>query len=175
MPGKFIDRILDSMKLNDDDDEFDDDYDDFDDIDPEPAQTQKRGGKTDHDEESEEDQDEKVSSLKNRRSQPTVVSSHPSRTLEVCMIRPKSVEEGREICETLLSGRAVVINLEGINMDVAQRIVDFTSGACYAINGNLQNISSYIFIVTPVNVELSGDFQDIVGGNLDMSSFNINI
>ena len=93
----------------------------------------------------------------------------------MCMIRPKSVEEGREICDTLLSGRAVVINLEGINMDVAQRIIDFTSGACYSMNGNLQKISSYIFIVTPQSVELSGDFQEILSGALDVSTLNISL
>ena len=69
-----------------------------------------------------------------------------------------------------------MINLEGINMDIAQRIIDFTSGACYSINGNLQKISNYIFIVTPQSVELSGDFQELLGGTLDtMSTFNINI
>jgi cell division inhibitor SepF len=61
-------------------------------------------------------------------------------------------------------------------MDIAQRIIDFTSGACYSINGNLQKISNYIFIVTPQSVELSGDFQELLGGTLDsMSTFNINI
>ena len=60
--------------------------------------------------------------------------------------------------------------------ETAQRIIDFTSGACYSINGNLQKISNYIFIVTPAAVELSGDFQELLGGSLDsMSTFNINI
>lgn len=172
MANKFIDKILDSMKLNDDD--MDEEFDDFDDMDEEPALAPKKG-RTERRNEVEEDiPEEKPSSLR-RRPQPTVVSSRQPRSLEVCMIRPKSVEEGREICDTLLSGRAVVINLEGINMDVAQRIIDFTSGACYSMNGNLQKISSYIFIVTPQSVELSGDFQEMLGGNLDMSTFNINI
>ena len=117
-----------------------------------------------------------VSPLRKRNQPSNVVSMRQPRSLEVCMIRPKTVEEGREICDTLLAGRAVVINLEGINMDIAQRIIDFTSGACYSINGNLQKISNYICIVTPQSVELSGDFQELLGGTLDnMSTFNINI
>lgn len=119
--------------------------------------------------------EEKAAPARAKRQQPNVVAMRQPRSLEVCMIRPKSVEEGREICDTLLSGRAVVINLEGINMDVAQRIIDFTSGACYSMNGNLQKISSYIFIVTPQSVELSGDFQELLGASLDMSAFNVNI
>ena len=53
---------------------------------------------------------------------------------------------------------------EGLDVDIAQRIIDFTSGSCFAISGNLQKISHYIFIITPASVDISGDFQDIFGG-----------
>lgn len=96
--------------------------------------------------------------------------------MEVCLIKPTSVEDGREICDTLLSGRAVVINLEGIHTEVAQRIIDFTSGACYSMNGNLQKISNYIFIVTPATINLSGDFTEMLSGSgFDISSLNLNL
>ena len=85
------------------------------------------------------------------------------------MIKPTSVEEdGREITDTLLANRTVVLNLEGLDMDVAQRIIDFTSGSCYAISGNLQKISHYIFIVTPSSVDISGDMQDVFNDSFDM-------
>ena len=84
--------------------------------------------------------------------------------MEVCVIKPTSVEDAREITETLLANRTVVLNLEGLDVDVAQRIIDFTSGSCFAISGNLQKISHYIFIITPASVDISGDFQDIFGG-----------
>ena len=71
---------------------------------------------------------------------------------------------------------AVILNLEGLDLEVAQRIIDFTSGATYAISGNLQKISNYIFIATPQSVELSGDFQDLLsGGNIDVSGLNIHL
>ena len=81
------------------------------------------------------------------------------------MIRPTSMDDARDICDMLLSGRAVVINLEGVQVDLAQRIIDFSSGSCYSIDGNLQKISSYIFIITPSNIELTGEFQSMTGGN----------
>ena len=56
--------------------------------------------------------------------------------MEVCVIKPTSVEDGREITETLLANRTVVLNLEGIDVDVAQRIIDFASGSTFAIGGN---------------------------------------
>ena len=84
--------------------------------------------------------------------------------MEVCVIKPTSVEDAREITETLLANRTVVLNLEGLDVDVAQRIIDFTSGSCFAISGNLQKISRYIFIITPATVDISGDFQNILSG-----------
>ena len=91
-------------------------------------------------------------------------------SMEVCVIKPTSVEDSREITETLLSGRTVILNLEGLDLEIAQRIIDFTSGATFAISGNLQKISNYIFLVTPTNVDISGDLQDLLNTSLDSSS-----
>ena len=82
--------------------------------------------------------------------------------MEVCVIKPTSVEDAREITETLLTNRTVVLNVEGLDVEIAQRIIDFTSGSCFAISGNLQKISNYIFIITPAAVDISGDFLNIV-------------
>lgn len=91
--------------------------------------------------------------------------------MEVCVIKPSNVEDAREITDTLLSGRSVILNLEGLHVDIAQRIIDFTSGSCYSINGNLQKVSSYIFIITPESVEISGDFQELLGSGFDVATF----
>ena len=91
-------------------------------------------------------------------------------SMEVCVIKPNSVEDAREITETLLSGRTVILNLEGLDLEIAQRIIDFTSGAAFAISGNLQKISNYIFLVTPTNVDISGDLQDLLNTSFDASS-----
>ena len=88
--------------------------------------------------------------------------------MEVCVVKPTMFEDAREITETLLANRTVVLNLEGLDMDIAQRIIDFASGSCYAMRGNLQKISHYIFIITPPSVDISGDFQDLVSGTLDV-------
>ncbi|MEE8885607.1 MAG: cell division protein SepF [Eubacteriales bacterium] len=90
----------------------------------------------------------------------------PSSGMEVCVIKPSRVEDYREIADTLLSGCTVVLNLEGIDVELAQRIIDFSSGSCYAIGGGLQKVSSYIFILTPSNVEISGDIQDLLGDSV---------
>ena len=90
--------------------------------------------------------------------------------MEVNVIRPVSMEDTRDIADTLLDYCTVILNLEGLDVDTAQRIIDFTCGACYSVGGSLQKVSSYIFIVTPRDVDISGDFEDILSGSFDLAS-----
>ncbi len=114
-----------------------------------------------------------VVKVKSRPSNKVVPMKNASHTnsLEVCVIKPTNVDEdAREISDTLLSGKAVILNLEGINVNTAQRIIDFTAGACYAINGNLKMISGFIFIATPEAVDISGDFQELLDSMANSST-----
>ena len=85
--------------------------------------------------------------------------------MEVCVIKPSSMEDTREIADTLVDNSTVILNLEGIDVELAQRIIDFTSGACYSLGGSLQKVSSYIFVLGPANVDITGDLQNILGGS----------
>lgn len=159
-----MDKFLNYMKLNDDEDDdyYDDYYDDDEDEKPKKSITVKESVDT------EIDKPKKVTpKVTPMRQAPKRVAGNG---MEVCVIKPSSVEEAREITETLLANRTVVLNLEGIDVDVAQRIIDFTSGSCFAISGNLQKISHYIFIITPASVDISGDFQEIFSGSFDVQS-----
>lgn len=187
-----LDKFLDAIRLNDD---FDDDDEFFDDEDLEALDEEKPKHRffkkldDDYDEEEEEEYvrpERKTSTPKQTAKQPkTTTSSNKitpmrnkkagaSGNMEVCVIKPSSMEDTREIADTLIDRCTVVLNLEGIDVEVAQRIIDFSSGACYSIAGSLQKISSYIFILTPANVEISGDFQEILNGAFDVPSVRSN-
>lgn len=190
MAGIF-DKFINSMKLNDDDDEYDDDYmyDDDEDFDDEEEFDDEDSDDVEDDDIEEEiapkrkffGKEKAVDNMekdipRSRKEENVVPLRSSSRGMEVCMVKASSVEDGREICDILLSGRAVVINLEGMHTEVAQRIIDFASGACYTMNGNLQMISNYIFIATPQTVELSGDFQNLISNDSStMTSYDLNI
>ncbi|WP_346663959.1 cell division protein SepF [uncultured Merdimonas sp.] len=174
-----LDKFLDIMKLNDgddyDDDLFDEDYDD--DYEEEKPKKSLFGGRSKKYEEEEEESYElasKSSRTSSHSGNKVTPMRQPARrnnvSMEVCVIKPTSVDDAREITETLLSGRTVILNLEGLDLEIAQRIIDFTSGATYAISGNLQKISNYIFLVTPTNVDISGDLQDLLNTSFDASS-----
>ncbi len=169
-----LNNFVNFMSMNDNEDDFDDNFeesngylDDTYDV-PEPRVAAQEPEKDyDAPKQAKRAASNKVAPMRNRRTSNVNFGSG----LEVCVIKPVSIDEARTVTETLLQNRAVVLNLEGLEVDIAQRIMDFTSGSCYAINGNLQKISNYIFIITPQSVEISGDFQDIFGGgNSDVST-----
>lgn len=185
-----FDPFLEKMKLNDEDDDeymFDEnETDDEDEEEEEEVRTvkekrqtapKKRKTRESYHEEAEEEEHQERPVRAARPARSNIVSmrsaSAKNSGMEVCLIKPTSFDDGREICDTLLSGRSVVINLEGIPTEIAQRIIDFTSGACYSMDGNLQKISNYIVIVTPRSVELTGDFNDMISvDGIDVSNVN---
>lgn len=163
-----MDKFLNYMKLNEDEDSYyDDDYYD-DDVEDAPA-PKKTGSAKDNDDLPDEKPARKPSTGKvTQMRQPATRKIPGGGGMEVCVIKPTTIEDAREITETLLANRTVVLNLEGLDVDIAQRIIDFTSGSCFAISGNLQKISHYIFIITPASVDISGDFQEILSGSFDV-------
>ena len=77
-------------------------------------------------------------------------------------MKPNNFEDSQDICDVLLSNKIAIINLEELEMDVAQRIMDFISGAVYTMNGKLHEIHGYIFIASPETVDISGDYSEFI-------------
>ena len=165
-----FDKFLDIMKLNDDDYDDDEFYDDdfADDGDFEEKPRRSFFGKKNNKEESFNDFDADEGKAFQPSASSKVTPMRPAArhggNMEVCVVKPTSVDDSREITETLLAGRTVILNLEGMDLEIAQRIIDFISGAAFAISGNLQKISSYIFVLGPSSVDITGDLQNILGG-----------
>jgi len=86
-----------------------------------------------------------LNSAKNSRSK--IVLSRPERF----------GEEIKNIADELLKMHAVVLNLELTPKADAKRLIDFLSGVAYAIDGKIKNISVDTFVITPRNMEISGD------------------
>ena len=77
--------------------------------------------------------------------------------VRVVISQPNSYEQASEICEHLKGKKSIIVNLEYVNKDVARRIIDFMSGAVYALDGNIQKISNSIFLIAPFNYEITNE------------------
>lgn len=82
--------------------------------------------------------------------------------MEVCVIKPVDFESYcQEISDVILENKAAIINFEDVRRaSDAQRIIDFVSGACYAIDGTVKQIAENIVVVAPNDIDVSGDFLD---------------
>ena len=158
-----LNKLMDTMRLT----ENDDDYFDEEDYEEEKPVIKKRSfGKRDEEMDDYRHEEESKPRFLPRSSNNKVVQMRRS------MERHSRAEEFPSgLCA---AGKAVVLNMEGIHMEVAQRIIDFTCGATYSMDGNLQKISNYIFIATPSSVELSGDFPELLAdGSMNVSGMNL--
>lgn len=87
-----------------------------------------------------------------------VVNIHATTQLQVVLFRPERFgEETRTIADELLKMHTVVLNLENTNKDISRRIIDFLSGVAYANGGKIKRVATDTFIITPYNVDLTGD------------------
>ena len=89
-----------------------------------------------------------------------VVNIHTTTQLKVVVIQPLTYSDSQDIADHLKAKKPVVVNLEKVEKDVARRIVDFLSGAVYALDGSMQKVSNGILLLAPYNVGIMGDFSD---------------
>ncbi|MCQ2542637.1 MAG: cell division protein SepF [Lachnospiraceae bacterium] len=83
-----------------------------------------------------------------------------SNNFEICNIIATSFDkDSYEITDTLLHNRAVILDLSKVTKQVGQRLIDFTAGSVYAINGSMQKISEFIFLICPADVGIVGDVR----------------
>ena len=79
---------------------------------------------------------------------------------QLVLMKPERFETAAEIVDHLRSKRAVLINLETTPKDITRRLVDFLSGAAYALDGKVKKIAANTYVITPPNVDLVGDLMD---------------
>lgn len=178
MAGR-LDKFMNFLKLTDEDDYDDDEmYDSYDEKELKREEKrmqreQKKEEKLYSQKDYSTDYEEPASfnARKNTSSKVVPIHSASSSGFEVNIVKPANFGESQQVCEILLGGQPVVVNLEGIDIVEAQRIMDFISGCIYSITGNMRQVSRYIFIFAPKSVDISGDYIK----NVAASSEGINI
>jgi cell division inhibitor SepF len=90
-----------------------------------------------------------------RKSQPgKVVDFKPSGHQQVVIMQPADIESAQQVCDHIRAGKTVICNIEKVDTKVAQRVIDFITGAAYALDGKVMPVSSVIFVVAPRNTAL---------------------
>jgi len=143
-------------------DEFDDEYEDEDyeeEPAPEPAPRAKRASVFSAPE-------PKASApVSESRRGGKVVNINTNTQMQVVLVKPERFDNVSDIADHLLQNRAVLLNLESTNKDVARRLVDFLSGCAYALKGKIKKVAISTYIITPYNVDIVGDLVEELENN----------
>ncbi len=148
---KFMDELKRLAKPYAEDDEDFDDFDDVQEPTPEPTARAPRASRT----APAFQMDEPVATPKSK-----VVSIHATSQMQVILVKPDRFDTVSEIADHLREKKAVVLNLESTEKDVARRLVDFLSGCAYALDGKIRKIAISTYLITPLNVEIVGDLLE---------------
>jgi len=108
-----------------------------------------------------------------RQRKGKVVNIHTSSYVKVVIYQPVSFEDTQTIINNLKSRKPIVVNLEALDMPLAQRVLDFISGAVYALDGTIQKVSRGIFVLAPSNIEIVGNIPDELKGKSFYTLANI--
>ncbi len=85
------------------------------------------------------------------------VSVSSGSSIEMIVVKPEKLETVTQIADYLVDRKTILLNLEETNKETARRLIDFLNGVAYAINGDLRKVATNTYVVTPNNVELSGE------------------
>ena len=73
------------------------------------------------------------------------------------VVVPESFNQAQSVADSYKLGRPVVMNLQQADRDLARRLIDFASGLCYGLGGQMERVANQVYLLTPTGVEVSGD------------------
>jgi cell division inhibitor SepF len=77
--------------------------------------------------------------------------------VRVHLVVPKSFNDAQDVADKFKESIPVILNLQGSDTDLSKRLIDFSSGLTYAMDGGMQRIADKVFLLTPRNVEVSAE------------------
>lgn len=87
---------------------------------------------------------------------PSVVRAVPqTQSAKVHVIAPSHFPDAKEIGDRLKGSQPVIVNLQAADRELERRMIDFCSGAAYALGGSMDKVADHVFLLTPTNVEVS--------------------
>jgi cell division protein sepF len=98
-----------------------------------------------------------VGNKKEESAKMTAEMASATKVSYVSIIRPKVFEDSRLIADAIKENKVVTFSLEFLEYEVGQRVIDFVSGAAYAMNAHLSKVTDKVLTSIPVGI----DYEDI--------------
>ena len=165
----FWDEIKNFTKPYNDDEEYDDYDDEMDEAFEEPAPERERTPRFGRREAAPAQEPAFAPATVNTTTFPPADSTGfngqvvTSNKIQMILVRPESFNDAPTIAANMRAKKAVVLNLEGVEKNLARRIVDFLSGCGYALDGSVKKVSQSTYVFCPANMEVLGDLKNLQG------------
>ena len=81
----------------------------------------------------------------------------PDTSAKVHVVAPVEFADARQIADRLMASQPVIVNLQVADRELMRRMIDFCSGAAYALSGKMERVADKVFLMTPSNVKVSAE------------------
>ncbi len=88
---------------------------------------------------------------------PRRLEAAPGPSVRVHLVVPRSFNDAQQIADKFKDAVPVILNLQTTDQELSKRLIDFSSGLTYALNGGMQRVADKVFLLTPRNVEVSAE------------------
>jgi cell division inhibitor SepF len=83
---------------------------------------------------------------------------------KVSEVAPAGFNDAQQVGDRFRSGNPVVMDLDGVDRDLARRLIDFCSGLCYALGGRMERLEGQRYLMSPSGVEISAEERRRITG-----------
>ena len=73
------------------------------------------------------------------------------------VVSPANFTDAQEIADRFKASQPVIMNLQGLERDLSRRLIDFASGLCYGLSGDMEKVANQVFLLTPADVEVPAE------------------
>ena len=98
-----------------------------------------------------------ATSQSRRQARPPLEAVAPGGSQRVHLVMPRSFNDAQSVADKFKDSVPVILNLQNADAELAKRLIDFSSGLTYALNGGMQRVADKVFLLTPRNVEVSAE------------------
>lgn len=95
-------------------------------------------------------------------AQPARVSGSPAvralplqKSAKPSTVAPISFNDAQDVADRFVANEAVIVNLQNVDRELSRRIIDFASGLCYGLGGQMERVANNVYLLTPTDVEIT--------------------
>ena len=90
-------------------------------------------------------------------SKPRVRAVPRRQSVRPHLVTPRSFNQAQDIADNFKAGNAVAMDLYDADRDLSRRLIDFSSGLCYGLGGNMEKVAASVYLILPVGVEVPAE------------------